>query len=43
MSHLYILQNNKNKYYVGITQLIPEERLVYHNKGLSPIKLINDN
>ena len=31
--YLYILTNDKNKYYVGITQLLLEERLRRHNGG----------
>ncbi len=30
---LYILQNTKNHYYIGITQLEPEQRLIRHNRG----------
>jgi putative endonuclease len=30
---LYILKNNKNRHYIGITKLLPEERLLRHNKG----------
>ena len=30
---LYILQNKRNKYYVGITALTPEQRLKRHNNG----------
>ena len=30
---LYILKNNKNNYYIGITKLEPELRLQRHNKG----------
>jgi putative endonuclease len=33
MCYLYILQNNKDKYYTGITELLPETRLLKHNKG----------
>ena len=33
MSFLYILKNNKDKYYTGITALLPEKRLEKHNKG----------
>lgn len=33
MAHLYILKNEDNKYYVGITELDVSERLVRHNKG----------
>ncbi len=33
MCNLYVLQNLKNKYYVGITELLPEMRLLRHNKG----------
>lgn len=31
--YLYILKNNKNKHYIGITELLPEDRLKRHNKG----------
>ena len=30
---LYILKNNENKYYIGITKLLPKVRLLRHNKG----------
>ena len=33
MNYLYILKNNKNKYYIGITSLSPEKRLFRHNSG----------
>ena len=33
MSFLYVLQNEKSRYYVGITALPPEERLRRHNSG----------
>jgi len=33
MCYLYILQNNKDKHYIGITELLPEIRLLRHNKG----------
>ncbi len=33
MPHLYILKNNSNNHYVGITKLEPKERLKRHNKG----------
>ena len=33
MTYLYILKNNYNKYYVGITELETKERLKRHNKG----------
>ena len=33
MCYLYIIKNNKCKYYVGITGLSPETRLLRHNKG----------
>ena len=33
MSFVYILKNNKEKYYIGITNLLVEERLQRHNKG----------
>ncbi len=33
MCYLYILQNNKDKYYTGITELLSETRLLRHNKG----------
>lgn len=33
MAHLYILKNDKNKYYVGITELEISVRLSRHNKG----------
>ena len=32
--HLYILKSKvKNRYYTGITSLIPKKRLKYHNSG----------
>ncbi len=32
--HLYILKSKtRNGYYIGITSLIPKERLRYHNNG----------
>ncbi len=31
--NLYILENNKGKHYIGITKLVPEERLTRHNVG----------
>ena len=31
--YLYILENFKNKHYIGITELLPQARLVRHNKG----------
>ena len=33
MGNLYILKNLKSKYYTGITELSPEERLERHNNG----------
>lgn len=33
MAFLYILQNENKKYYIGITNLSPNERLKRHNKG----------
>ncbi len=33
MVSLYILRNNKNRYYIGITQLDPIIRLKRHNNG----------
>ena len=33
MVNLYILKNDKNKYYVGITSIVLEERIQKHNKG----------
>ena len=31
--YLYILKNIKNKHYIGITELLPQDRLLRHNKG----------
>ena len=31
--YLYILKNNKDRYYIGITKLLPQARLERHNKG----------
>ena len=33
MGYAYILKNKIGKYYIGITALTPEERLIRHNKG----------
>lgn len=33
MPHLYILKNKSSRYYIGITELKPEERLQRHNNG----------
>ena len=33
MAHLYIIKNSAGKYYVGITELDPDERLKRHNGG----------
>ena len=33
MPYLYILKNEFNNYYTGITKLDPKERLSRHNKG----------
>ncbi|MBI4155953.1 MAG: GIY-YIG nuclease family protein [Candidatus Zambryskibacteria bacterium] len=34
MDHfLYILNNALGKYYIGITKLLPNDRLVRHNRG----------
>lgn len=31
--NLYILENDKGKYYTGITKLKPQKRLLKHNRG----------
>lgn len=31
--YLYILKNAQNKHYIGITKLLPQVRLIRHNKG----------
>ena len=33
MPHLYILKNDTDNYYTGITALKPEQRLERHNRG----------
>ncbi len=33
MAHLYILKNDNNKYYIGITEVEVTTRLVRHNRG----------
>ena len=33
MAHLYILKNNYNKYYIGITEIGVAGRLKRHNNG----------
>ncbi len=33
MVYLYILKNNQDKHYIGITTLSPNERLLRHNRG----------
>ena len=33
MAFLYVLKNSMGKFYVGITELNAEERLVRHNRG----------
>src|SRR3989344_7368868 len=33
MVHVYVLENNKGKHYVGITFLLLEKRLKKHNEG----------
>src|SRR3989344_6251706 len=33
MAYLYILKNKNDKYYIGITKLLLNERLKRHNKG----------
>ena len=33
MPYLYILKNERGRYYIGITELEPMERLKRHNKG----------
>ena len=33
MSYLYILCNERGRHYIGITNLIPEKRLLKHNQG----------
>lgn len=31
--YLYIFKNSKNKHYIGISKLLPEDRLKRHNRG----------
>lgn len=33
MSYLYLLKNSRGRYYTGVTNLNPEQRLERHNKG----------
>ena len=33
MIYVYILKNRFNKFYIGITKLSPEKRLIRHNRG----------
>lgn len=35
MFYTYILENNKNKYYIGYTSKYPEERVLEHNQSKS--------